>query len=203
VKVSPRSWLDLWQPGFKGHVAIPDVAQTAGYEFLAEVARLHGGSEQTIDPGFEAIKKLKPSIVNIYKDPDGLSRLLTSGEAWIGPWYNDRFNQLKKAGAPVAFVQPKEGAVAIISTMSVPVGAPNPDLAMRFINFFLSTPIEGAWANEMQEGPTNREVMLSAALSSAAIPHGEGVSKLVSLDMGTISQRLPDWISRWQREITG
>lgn len=203
VKVAPNSWLDLWDPAFKGHVAIPDVAQTAGYEFLVEAARLHGGGETNIDPGFEAIKKLKPSIVSIYKDPDGISQLLTSGDAWVGPWYNDRFNQLKKAGAPVGFVKPKEGAIAIVSTMSVPAGAPNPELAMRFIDFFLSTPIETAWANRMQEGPTNWEARLSAALSSAEIPHGTDVGKLISLDMNTVSQRLPDWISRWQREIVG
>lgn len=203
VKTPPTSWLDLWQPQYKGHVALPAITQTAGYEFLAEVARLHGGGEKNIAPGFEAIKRLRPSVVAYYKDPDGMARLLTSGEAWLGPWYNDRFSQLKKAGAPVGFVRPKEGAIAIISTLSVPAGAPDADLAMQYINFSISTPIQAAWDKQMAEGPTNRDVRLPPDIA-AGVPYGEKVvGSLIALDQETISEELPNWISRWEREITG
>ncbi|MGH7069796.1 MAG: ABC transporter substrate-binding protein [Acetobacteraceae bacterium] len=205
LKTPPASWLDLWKPEYKGHVALPDITQTAGYEFLVEIARLHGGSAKHIEPGFKAIKELSPSVVTYYKAPDAMARLLTSGEAWLGPWYNDRFNQLKKAGAPVGFVRPKEGAIAIISTLSVPRGAPDPDLAMRYIDFAISASIQGAWDQDMEEGPTNRDVVLPPSMvASSVLPYGaKVVGSLVALDQETISVELPNWISRWEREITG
>ncbi|MGH7069802.1 MAG: ABC transporter substrate-binding protein [Acetobacteraceae bacterium] len=205
LKTPPTSWLDLWKPEYKGHVALPDITQGAGYEFLVEIARLHGGSAKDIDPGFKAIKELSPSVVTYYKEPDAMSRLLTSGEAWLGPWYNDRFNQLKHAGAPVGFVRPKEGAIALIGALCVPVGAPDPDLAMRYINFAIGARTQGAFDQDMGEAPTNRDVVLPPSMAASnMLPYGaKVVESLVALDQETISAELPNWISRWEREITG
>src|SRR5260370_7286454 len=70
VKTPPTSWADLWKPSFKGKLAIPDISGTSGQQFLMAAARLNGGSVENIDPGFEAIKKLKPNIQMMYTQPD-------------------------------------------------------------------------------------------------------------------------------------
>src|SRR5262249_45841885 len=69
VKTPPTSWADLWKPEWKGKLAIPDISGTSGQQFLMGAARLHGGSIENIDPGFEAIKKLKPNIQMMYTQP--------------------------------------------------------------------------------------------------------------------------------------
>src|SRR5262249_52982895 len=62
VKSPPTSWADLWKPEWKGKLVIPDISGTSGQQFLMAAARLNGGSVENIDPGFEAIKKLKPNV---------------------------------------------------------------------------------------------------------------------------------------------
>jgi spermidine/putrescine-binding protein len=53
VKTPPASWADVWKAEFKGKLAIPDISGTSGQQFLMAAARLHGGSLENIDPGFE------------------------------------------------------------------------------------------------------------------------------------------------------
>src|SRR5882724_7619622 len=62
VKNPPTSWADLWKPEYKGRVGITNLNSTAGTGFLVEIARMHGGSEANIEPGFKALEALKPSL---------------------------------------------------------------------------------------------------------------------------------------------
>ena len=62
IKTPPTSWADLWKPEYKGRVGITNLNSTLGTGFLVEIARMHGGSEANVDPGFKAIEELKPSI---------------------------------------------------------------------------------------------------------------------------------------------
>jgi putative spermidine/putrescine transport system substrate-binding protein len=203
VTSPPKSWKDLWDPQYKGHVAISDVAGTAGYQFLAEIARLNGGSESDIGPGFEELKKLKPNLVSIYKTPDEMSRLLSNGEAWLGPWYGDRLSSLKRQGAPVSFVSPQEGAIAVLSSMCIPKGTSQLDLAHNFIDFQISAAVNKKFITTIAEGPTNSKVKLdSQFLKDNYIPYGaDAIKKLVSLDNEAIAKNLADWVTRWQTEI--
>ena len=205
VKTPPKSWMDLWNPEYAGHVAISDVAGTAGYQFLAEIARLNGGSEKDIDPGFEQIAKLKPSISAIYKDPDEMSRLLTTEEAWVGPWYADRLSSLKREGAPVSFVTPTEGAIAVLSAMCIPKGTPQADMAHNYIDYQISAKVNKEFITTIAEGPTNSKVKLDDKfLDENFIPYGTAaIEELVSLDSKVIAANLSDWITRWQSEIAG
>jgi putative spermidine/putrescine transport system substrate-binding protein len=203
VKTPPTSWHDLWDPKYEGRVAISDVAGTAGYQFLVQAARLNGGSETDIDPGFSALKKLKPNLAVIYKTPDEMSRLLSSGEVWIGPWYADRLSSLKREGAPVAFATPKEGAMAVLSSMCIPKGTQQLELAHQYIDHQLSPEVNKEFITTIAEGPTNSKVELDKKfLDENYIPYGpEAIDALVSLDNKAISKSLSDWITRWQSEI--
>lgn len=203
VKTPPKSWMDLWNPDYAGHVAISDVAGTAGYQFLAQIARLNGGSEENIDPGFEQISKLKPSISSIYKTPDEMSRLLSSGEAWVGPWYADRLSSLKRDGAPVAFVTPTEGSIAVLSAMCISKGSSQLDLAHKFIEHQISADVNKEFITTIAEGPTNSKVKLDDKfLAENYIPYGtDAIDNLVSLDSRVIAENLSDWVTRWQSEI--
>ena len=205
VKTPPTSWQDLWDPKYAGHVAISDISGTIGYQFLVEAARLNGGSETNIDPGFAALKKLKPNIVSMYKTPAEAVQLLTSGEAWLGPAYSDRISAAKKEGAPVAFVQPKEGAIAVLSCMCIPNGTASLDPAHKFIDFMISTPINQSFVTANGEGPTNSKVVLSDNfLNENYVAYGKKViDSLVALDYEEISRQIGGWTTRWASEIAG
>jgi putative spermidine/putrescine transport system substrate-binding protein len=203
VTEPPTSWSDLWDDKYAGHVAISNVAGTVGYQFLIEAAKLNGGSESDIDPGFAAIEELKPNLVSIYNTPDEMSRLLSSGEAWIGPWYADRTGALKATGAPVAFVQPEEGAIAVISAMVIPKDAINVEGANDFINFQLAADVNSRFMQATGNGPTNSTVELPQSyLDANYVPYGEEqIASLQQFDPEVISTDLSGWITRWTEEI--
>ena len=62
VKTPPTSWLDLWKPEYKGRVGITGLGSSLGAAWMVEIAKLHGGSEKNIEPGFEAVRKLLPNV---------------------------------------------------------------------------------------------------------------------------------------------
>ena len=203
VRVPPTSWHDLWDPRYRGKVAICTVSGTAGYHFLATAARLNGGGEANIDPGFTAIADLKPSLAGIYSTPDEMSKLLTSGEADIGVWYADRTSALKSSGAPVAFVQPAEGSTAILSAMCVPSASSRVKDAHAYLDFQISADVNGKFVQTIAEGPTNSKVQLPKSfLDANYVPYGQDqIRSLVQLDNEAISRSLSEWITRWQKEI--
>lgn len=205
VDTAPTSWKDLWSDEYAGHVAISNVSGTVGHQFLVQAAKMNGGDENNIDPGFTAIEELMPNVVSIYNTPDEMSRLLTSGEAWIGPWYADRTGALKASGAPVAFVEPEEGAIAVISTMVIPKDAANVDGAYEYMNFQLAAEVNSAFVQATGLGPVNSKSKLPAEyLAENYVPYGdEQVGKLQAFDSAAISKHLSDWIERWNTEIAG
>jgi putative spermidine/putrescine transport system substrate-binding protein len=205
ISTPPTSWADLWNDEYAGRVAISNVSGTVGYQFLVQAARLNGGSEENIDPGFEAIEALKPNIVSIYNTPDEMSRLLTSGEAWLGPWYADRTGALKASGAPVEFVEPEEGAIAILSAMVIPKDSPNVEGALDYIDFQLAADINSSFVQATGTGPTNSLVELPQEyLDENFVPYGtDQVASLQTVDPAAVAANLSAWIERWNAEIAG
>ena len=69
IKTPPTSWADLWKPEFKGKVGITNLNSTLGTGWLVEIAKMHGGSEANIDPGFKALEALKPNLAAVAANP--------------------------------------------------------------------------------------------------------------------------------------
>ena len=60
----PTGWDDLFRPELAGKISIPPVSNTYGMFTLVHFARAGGGGENNIDPGFAALKKLAPSVMD-------------------------------------------------------------------------------------------------------------------------------------------
>jgi spermidine/putrescine-binding protein len=200
VKTPPTSWADLWKPEYKGKLAIPDISGTSGQQFLMAAARLHGGSLENIDPGFEAIKRLKPNVQMMYTQPDQLIPLFERGDIAVAVWYTDRTGAAASKGVPVAAVYPKEGAIGIVPTVAIPKGSTKKDLARRYIGVLLSPEGQLCYAQSQFAGPTNRKVVLPADLARL-LPYGENVQRMYFPDTDLVAKKLPEWAERWGREI--
>ena len=75
----PMAPADLWAPGLRNKIAIGDITATSGQHFLIAAARLNGGSVENIDPGFRAIRELRPSVVTLYTQADRRRFLVRPG----------------------------------------------------------------------------------------------------------------------------
>jgi len=200
VKSPPVSWADLWSAEYKGKLALPDISGTSGQQFLIAAARLHGGSLENIDPGFEAIKKLKPHVTMYYTQPDQIIPLLERGDIAVTVWYTDRTGAAAAKGVPVAASYPKEGAIGIIPTVSIPRGSPRKALAHRYIATLLAPEGQLCFAQTQFAGPSHRKVELPAELARL-LPYRENVTRMYFPDTDVVARKLPEWAERWQREI--
>ena len=54
---APTSWADLSDPKYKGKVVIPPITNGYGLLTLVMTARMNGGGEEKIDPGFDAVQR--------------------------------------------------------------------------------------------------------------------------------------------------
>jgi spermidine/putrescine-binding protein len=200
VKTPPTSWGDLWKPEWKGKLAIPDISGTSGQQFLMAAARLNGGSVENIEPGFEAIKKLKPNIQMMYTQPDQIIPLFERGDIALAVWYTDRTGAAALKGVPVAAAYPTEGAIGIVPTVSVPKASAKRDLAQRYIAVLLSPEGQLCFGQSQFAGPTNRKVQLPPDLAKL-VPYGPLVQRMFFPDTDLVARKFPEWSERWGREI--
>jgi spermidine/putrescine-binding protein len=200
VKTPPTSWADLWKPEWKGKLAIPDISGTSGQQFLMAAARLHGGSVENIDPGFEAIKKLKPNIQMMYTQPDQIIPLFERGDIALAVWYTDRTGAAALKGVPVAAAYPKEGGIGIVPTVSVPKASQKRELAQKYIATLLSPEGQLCFGQSQFAGPTNKKVQLPPDLAKL-VPYGPIVERMFFPDTDLVARKFPEWSERWGREI--
>ena len=202
IKAPPTSWKDLWNPAYKGFVAIPNIDTTHGTMMLMMAARINGGSVQNIGPGFDALKALKPAIVTFWEQHAQVSQMFTQGDIWITSWTSDRAQGLIEDGGNVGWVIPKEGGYLIDSTIGIAKGSKNLDAAQRYINFVLGEAAQVANARYTNIAPVNREAVLPPEVA-AKLPAGpENLKKLLSADWNYIIMQRSQWVDRWNREIT-
>jgi putative spermidine/putrescine transport system substrate-binding protein len=194
-----RSWRDLERPELKGKEVLPSITQTYGIMLLVMEAKLHGGSESDIDPGFAAMKKLAPYAVNFDKTAD-VSPYFLQGQAIVSVWGNSRTNTLRASGFPIEFVYPTEGAGALLATANLVKGAPHPKLAQEFINFLLEPQTQVTDAETVFFGPTNSRTKLPEKLATVVTTQAE-VKKLIHPDWAIINRHRAEWTDRWTKEI--
>lgn len=200
VSEMPTSWLDVWKPEYKGKVAPFVFPGTQGTAFLVMAARVHGGGEENIDPGFEAMKELKP-LPMILSGIDETNLAFQQGDVWLAPQIRGYVESYKSQGGKVEFVTPKEGTPLAMNAAAIPTNTANADLAEAWINLHISQDVQEAYARVLFYAPTNKTVVLPDDLASI-MPYGEDdVAKLIMLDNLTISANQSDWTDRWNREI--
>ncbi|MGX5733822.1 ABC transporter substrate-binding protein [Bosea thiooxidans] len=197
----PTSWKDLEDKRYAGKIVIPPISNGFGLLALVMQARLNGGDENTIDPGFAAMKRISPSVLAWEPSPGKMAELLQTGEAALGVWGNGRVRALVAQGAPVKFVYPKEGALVILTEVCAVQGAPQPKQAQDFVQYLLSPEVQAIIAETQGWGPVNQETKLPPAIAADVVFGPEKVNSLIKPSYTAINPKRADWTSRWNREI--
>jgi putative spermidine/putrescine transport system substrate-binding protein len=200
LRSPPQAWADLWDPSLRGKLAIGDISATSGQHFLIAAARLNGGSVEDVEPGFRAIRGLRPHLVTLYTQADQVVQLIERGDIAAAVWFSDRVGAAARSGVPVAVVFPREGAVGILPTFSIPQGARGKAMAERYMDRALSPEAQRCFAERQYAGPTNRRVELPEELARL-VPYRESVDRLYFPPPEVVAANLPAWSDRWNREI--
>ena len=158
----PKSWNDLWDPRLAGHVAVPDIINIQGRDFVIQMARMNGGDESTPEKGIDKIAQIKAH--SYYSSSSTLQAQMESGDVWMVPWNNMRATAMADRRLPIGFVIPKEGGIGNTDTISLVAGSRHPKEAQMLINYILDPFAQLGMAKLLPTGPSN---MLVAAVVKA------------------------------------
>ncbi|WP_158932642.1 ABC transporter substrate-binding protein [Acidisphaera sp. S103] len=203
VKTPPTSWQDLWDAKYKGRLAVYNLDGAVGMMFFLIVNQMAGGTIENADPGFAAMRKLKPDVLTYPTQHAQVSQLFTQGDIVIAPWVSDRANTLNESGAPIAWTMPKEGSVMAEGTLAIAKGTKNLDMALKYVNFAIGAGVQADNARTFFVAPVNQQATLDEK-TRRIVPNGAEALKLIRRpDWKSVNQHRAQWIDRWNREIIG
>ncbi|MDI6693981.1 MAG: extracellular solute-binding protein [Anaerolineales bacterium] len=175
VEKVPESWADIWDPQYKGHIAINDSGEAA--HVWASLALGLDPWDQTPEQ-YEQVRQklleLAPSVLAYWTGQTDLDQMLASGDAWlgVGAW-NASYVSLLNENYDVVYIDPKEGRTGYLCGFGIPSTSKNVDLALEMIDAYLAPDAQAYLANEYGYGIANQ-----AALSLVK----PDIVKLLSLD---------------------
>jgi len=197
----PKSWADLTKPEYVGRLGITAPQSSMGTAALVMLARINGGGEKNIEPGFVATKKITPNNT-IFTWSSEMSNLLQLGDLWIAVNSSNIAPALRAKGLPIRFSLPTEGSPTANTGMSMVKGAPCEAAAHEYVNLYFSDEFQ---AMRMAQGALSASKdawsKITPELRAELGMGPEDLDKFIDLDWRAINEARPGWIERWTREI--
>ncbi len=163
------SWKSLLDPKWKGQISITRPNFLAAYD-IQLYAKLSGGNEQNLQPGYDWLRKLVPQALNVYTSMASVEAQLARGEVIAAAFYANEIAMMRRNGnTAVAMRIPDEGGLILPYLLVLPKGARNPDDAMRLMNTIIEPRYQAAFAQTSLVWPMNR-----AHHSPRVPPQGDG-----------------------------
>jgi putative spermidine/putrescine transport system substrate-binding protein len=166
-------------------------------------ARLNGGSEKNIDPGFRLWSERANQFVAFANSNVELRDLVVRGDAWITAMFGGNALTWKQQGAPVEFVIPREGTIAFPLFLVVARGVTPQQkrVAEGVINLILSDRWMARWSALTFFVPTSKKVVVPPSLRDLPMYSPKEIERAVQFDWATIAQNETVWRERWDKEV--
>jgi putative spermidine/putrescine transport system substrate-binding protein len=198
----PTSYMDFFNPKYKGHVALYPASFATMEEWLAQIAPEFGGSTTNMGPVFQKLTQLKPQLYTIVSTPTELDQAFIQGNAWIGLNNTTRINLLnQQTHGGVALAYPSEGILWLTGKAMIPKNDPNPKGAFAFLNWFLTPKVQDEVASLITESPAITGATVPSSLSEY-LPNPNS-QKGFYPDWAGLEQYFPSWIDQWNKIFTG
>jgi iron(III) transport system substrate-binding protein len=153
----PKSWAELLDPKYKGHIVMsnPSTSGTA-YLLLASHAARVGE-----DKMWDYYDKLDKQLSQVTKSGGAPGRMAVSGETPIGIALAYEVEMAKKQGAAIDVIHPSDGVAWTFESNALVKGAKNPQNARRFLDWAVSKSAMASYAEWRGTGITRTDVAVS------------------------------------------
>ncbi|HXU91542.1 MAG TPA: ABC transporter substrate-binding protein [Methylomirabilota bacterium] len=158
LKLSPpRSWTELLDPRYKGHIVMsnPSTSGTAYLLLASHAARL---GEDRMWEYYDALDK---NLSQVTKSGGAPGRMAASGETPIGIALAYEVEVAKKQGAPIDIIWPSDGVPWTFEGNGLVKGAKHPQNAKRFLDWAVSKSAMASYAEWRGTGITRSDVPVS------------------------------------------
>ena len=200
-KMKIDSWGDLLKDGVVDHIAFPNVTTNQGPPALYMLGKALGRDTPDLAAPIEAVGAKKDDIVTFYVKSSQLVQLMQQEEIWAAPIGRFSWAPFTKLDLPLAWATPKEGQTGGMNVLVVPKGTKNEDLALQFMNFWLSTETQKALADKLVDSPTNKEVKVSEEVANNLTYGEETVKSLQLIPSATALDYRDKWVSEWNAKV--
>ncbi|MBB2780329.1 UNVERIFIED_ORG: putative spermidine/putrescine transport system substrate-binding protein [Rhizobium esperanzae] len=200
-KMKIDSWADLLKPEYVAHVAFPNVTTNQGPPALYMLGQALGKDTPDLKGPIEALGEKKDDIVTFYEKSSQLVQLMQQEEIWAAPIGRFSWAGFTKLDVPVAWATLKEGQTGGMNVLVVTKGSKNQDLALQFMDFWLSTETQTKLAEKLIDSPANREVKLSEAAANN-LTYGEDTAKSLKLIPSAVAlDNRAGWLKTWNDKV--
>jgi len=200
-KVTIESWADLLSPELAGNVALPDITTTQGPPALFMLGKALGDDDAGLAAPMAAVGEKVDDIVTFYVRSSQLAQLMRQEEIWAAPVGRFAWGRFKDNGLPMAWATPVEGQTGGMNVMVMTRDNGNEGLALEFMDFWISTPIQTALAEALVDSPANAEVTVSGEIAEN-LTYGAGTVETLSLlSPGTILDKREAWLDAWNSTV--
>lgn len=200
-KVTVESWADLLGPELAGNVALPDVTTNQGPPALYMLGKAMGDTDPSLTAPIEQVAEHKDDIVTFYVRSSQLAQLMQQEEIWAAPIGRFAWARFKDNGLPMAWATPKEGQTGGLNVMVMTKGNGNEELALQFMDFWLSTPIQQALAEKLVDSPANAEVVVSDEVAENLTYGAETVKSLDLIPPAVMLDQRDAWLEQWNAKV--
>jgi len=200
-KMKIDSWADLLKPENVKHVAFPNVTTNQGPPALYMLGQALGKDAPDLKAPIAALGEKKSDIVTFYVKSSQLVQLMQQEEIWAAPIGRFSWAPFAKLGLPLAWATPKEGQTGGMNVMVLAKGSKNQDLALQFMDFWLSTEIQTKLAEKLIDSPANKDVKVSPEVANN-ITYGEDTAKSLKLIPSAVALDNRDaWLTEWNAKV--
>jgi iron(III) transport system substrate-binding protein len=186
LKVAPpRTWNDLLDPKYKGHIVMsnPSTSGTAYLLLASHVKRLGE------DKAFEYYAALDKQLSQVTKSGGAPGRMAASGETPIGIALGYEVEVARKQGAPIDVIYPTDAVAWTFEANALVKGAKNPRNAKRFLDWAMSRSAMTSYAEWRGTAITRTDVGVK----------GPSVTdlKLIDLDFVWAAEQKDRLVKKW------
>lgn len=194
----PTSWNAMWDSKYRKGTIVWNPTNVLGVYQLLTAAKLAGGSETDVDPGWRKLGQLAGDVVGTPTSSSEAVPYMEKGTASAFPYFDGRAAIYSKT-THYDYVVPKEGTYALLGSLGVPTGAQHKEAAYKLLNFWLERSTQERWAQAYQVGPSMPGTHLPAEFAKRHITSQRQLDSVSIADADLVAKHRNDWLKRWQQ----
>lgn len=196
----PKSYLDLFDPKYKGKVGLSDYY----FDGFSLVAKAIGKDIDDVPAGIAEWAKHKANIGPWNQSPAQANDLVERGELWIAFTFGGIAAGAIAAGKKIAFTIPSEGSTAVSDVVQAIDGFDDrtTELTKQFLGLYFDDQAQESFTRNVYTSPVSRTAKIPADLaSSPALLTPEQVADLYRPSLSLGAEKFGDYKNLVNREL--
>jgi putative spermidine/putrescine transport system substrate-binding protein len=197
----PVSLRVLWNPAWRGRVAVAAPPNIQGLALTALLAHADTADWRNADGAFRELRDLAPSVKTFDPQPDGYTLVLNGTVVFATGWNARAQFYRDRSDGRLGVMLPDEGTVFQINTINLLHGAPHRHAGVAFMGYALSPPAQKALAERMYYAPTNAMAQIDPGTEARTAASPFNMAKVVPVDWREMARLRGAWEQRWRDVI--